>query len=113
MPTYKLAIGNIVNAPIKFTLNDNGEDKEFEFTLKADRLSSDEISELQKDPAVTVTNFVKRVVHGWEGQKLVLDDNGTPASFSNEAFDAMLKTSGVPFVLYSGYLKACGAKEKN
>ena len=53
------------------------------------------------------------VIKGWSGQRLVLEDNGEPAEFSQEALAMMLNVMGVGRILFDAYLKDCGAKEKN
>jgi hypothetical protein len=108
---YTLAIDNVVEVPVKFTLKAGKVNKPFSATLIATRLSKEE-SEAQAD-GTSIKDFLLDNITGWEGQRLVLDGEGSPAKFSREALDAFLSVSGVLMVCWQAYLKECGAKEKN
>ncbi len=110
---YTLAIEDTVEIPVKFTLKVKGVAKLFAFTLTADRLAQDEISARLEDKESKVRDFIAEVVTGWSGQRLVLDAEGQPAEFTPEALSSMLNVAGVAGVIFSAYLKECGAKEKN
>jgi hypothetical protein len=113
MPQYKLAIADKVHVPIKIDVNNGGKNKHFSFLLVADRLPQDEIKERTKNPDMPVSEFVKSVVTGWQGQTLVVDEDDKPAEFSAETFDVMLGLPGFGLVAYKAYFEECGAKSKN
>lgn len=107
---FKIAIGNIVQIPVKFTLRDGSVDKLFSHTLTAARRTPDEIEE---QPELSVKDFLLDNVTDWSGQRLVLTENNEPAAFSREAFDCMLKQPGVLGVTWAAYQRQCASKEKN
>lgn len=109
----KLAIANIVRVPIKFEVNEQGKTKSFFFHLLCDRLSQDEIGERTKDPEKKLSEFVRGVTLGWEGQTLVLDEDDKPADFSLETFDLMFGLPNLALLAYNSYFKEVGAKAKN
>lgn len=110
---FKLAVGNTVEVPVRFTLKDAGQEKTFKFTLHCDRLTSEEITEAVRNKETPIKEVLADVVKGWEGQKLVLDDEGVPAPFSADALDCLFGVAGLPVTVFNAYLKECGAKSKN
>lgn len=110
---FKLAIENIVEVPVKFTLKEGKVDKLFAFTLLCDRLDQDEIGTVLEENEHKVKAFMARVTKGWEGQRLVLTTDKQPAEFGTEALAVMLSAAGVAMTCYNAYGKHCGAKEKN
>lgn len=110
---YKLAIGNIIKVPVHFTINDEGKSVDFDFTLTCKRISQDEMTATMEKGEHLVSTFMERVITGWNGQKLVLDDEGNEAPFTKDALQLMLGITGVPMVFYLAYLKECRAKAKN
>lgn len=108
-----LAIGNTANVAVKFSLKDGGINKPFSFNFTAKKYSQDEVTELLSEKDNKVTGFMRDVVTGWSGQRLVLDDNGEPSAFDAEALDMMLNVMGVANVMFGAYFKECAAKEKN
>lgn len=112
---YTLAIEDIVEVPVKFTLKVGKVNKPFAFTLIAKRLDADEMQSRMLDCELKFKDFLKYtdLVTGWVDQRLVLDGNGQPAEFSADAFAEMLKAPGVARVCFDAYQKEVGAKEKN
>lgn len=112
---FKLAIDNQVEVPVKFTLKVGKLNKSFAFTLFGKRLTQDEITARMESCEFKFKDFLSggEVVSGWEGQRLVLNEDDTPADFGPEALDAMLSIPGVAQICYSAYTKESGAKEKN
>ena len=110
-----LAIENVVEVPVKFTLKVGKVNKAFAFTLIAKRLPQDEITARLQEVEFKYLDFMLTpgLVTDWAGQRLVLDESGEPAEFGEEAFTLMLKTQGVAQVCFSAYQKEAGAKEKN
>lgn len=110
---YRLSIENTVHVPVKFTLNNAGKAAAFSFSLKCDRLEADELKERIERKDLLISDFLRGVVKGWQGQTLVVDEDGKPAEFGPDALDVMLATAGLGTVVYMAYMKECGAKEKN
>ncbi len=111
----KLAIGNEVEVPVKFTLKEGKVNKNFAFTLFGKRLDQDEITARLDACDLKFKPFLQSegLIYGWEGQRLVVGDDGTPAEFSEEALSVMLSAPGVAQVCFVAYQKECAAKEKN
>jgi len=110
---YKLTIQNTAQVKVKFTLQDKGVNRLFAFTLEATRLDQDEISSRLEEKDKKVKDFMADLITGWDGQRLVLNEDDTPAAFTPEALQVLLNVPGVAAVIFNAYLKDCGAKEKN
>lgn len=112
---YKLAIDDVVEVPVKFTLKAGKTNKQFACVLIAKRMPQDEITERLQEVEFKYVDFMLStdLVTDWKDQHLVLTADGTPAEFSEEAFALMLKTQGVAQVCFNAYQKEAGAKEKN
>lgn len=108
--SFKIAIGNVVQVPVKFTLREGAVDKLFSFTLTASRKTQDEMEE---QPEQTIREFLLENVTDWSGQRLVLHEDGEPAAFAREAFEYMLKQQGVQGVIWNAYQRQVAGKEKN
>lgn len=109
---YKLAISNTTDFPVRFTYKDGDRPREFSFFMLADRLPQDELTQAVRDEDRMTTEFLKSKIKGWRGQQLVLDEEGRPADFSTEAFDAMLSIIGLPAEIFAAYIKACSVTGK-
>lgn len=107
---FKIAIGNTVLVPVKFTLKDGSVNKLFTFSLTAIRKTPEEIDE---QPELTIKDFLLENVTDWSGQRLVLQDNDEPAPFSRDALDYLLKQPGLLGIVWTAYQRECGGKEKN
>ena len=108
--SYKIAVGNVVQVPVKFTLREGSVDKLFSFSLTAVRRTPEEAD---AQPELSVKDFLLENVSDWSGQRLVLLENNEPAPYSRDAFDFMLKQPGVLGVVWTAYLRQCASKEKN
>ena len=108
---FKIAIGNIVDVRVKFSMRDGAVDRDFSFTLTAKRVPPEEIEEQPSEQSVR--EFLLANVTGWSGQRLVQTENGDPAPFSPEAFEYMIKQPGALAVIWSAYLRTAACKEKN
>jgi hypothetical protein len=110
---YQLAIGDRFEYPVHLRVRDKSETKDFRFHLEARRMEAEEARQLisgEGDSAgLTVKEFLHQNITNWRGQRLVLDDQGTPAPFGVEAFDALLSVSGAAGVIYQGYIVALAA----
>ena len=111
---YKIAVEDKVLVTVKGGLlgSAKGRDKPFDFTLLMDRLDQDEINKRQKS-GEQVADFIVSLTHGWEGQNLVLNEDGKPADFSEEALRALLSIAGMHVKCYQCYLVDVGVQEKN
>ncbi len=111
---FKLAISpKVLFGVTLMVANDNGNKDTFKFDILAERRTSEEMRKTITDETMQVDAFLADIAKGWEKQRLVLEEDGTPAQFSPEAFQKMLEVPGAPAVIYQSYLKAITAKEKN
>ncbi len=110
---YKLAIKDVVNVPVKAVFNDGASPRRFEFTLVCNRMKSEPLQEVLKNDEKKTAEFLQEVVVDWSGQRLVLDDAGEPAPFSQEALAVMMTAPGLANMAFSAYLGQVGAREKN
>ena len=109
----KLAISNIVKVPVELTINDNGKDKSFKFSLICNRRKQSELDAIQKEEKLIV-DVLKDIVIGWEGQTLVVDDmTDLPSEFNAANFGDMLDVKDAPLRFYLAYMNEVGAKTKN
>lgn len=107
---YTLAIDNVVEFTVKFTLKSGRVNKQFAVTLTANRLTKEE-SEAQAE-GTSVKDFLLANITDWRDQNLVLVD-GKPADFAPAALEHMLSVGNVLSVVWNAYIKETGAKEKN
>lgn len=110
--TYKCAIGNRVNVPVKIDINNAGKNIHHSFNLNCERLTQEEIS-THIDEGSRTQEVIKRIAKGWEGQRLVLNEDDSPADFNEEALAVMLNVAGLHNVIWLSYMKEVGAKTKN
>lgn len=108
-----LAIQNVVEVNVKFTLKDGRIHKPFAFSFTANRLDQDDITERLESKDKKIKDFMGEVITDWQGQRLVLEENGEPSPFSPDALLMLLNVAGVASVCFNAYFKECGAKEKN
>lgn len=109
---FKLVISDTVEIPVKFTVNDGPRATQFAFTLVGGRLPIETFTALPDTPDISLAEFLKEHITGWKGQRLVVDDNGTPAEFSLEAFDVMFSLVGMGPLAFQAYFEACGTRGK-
>lgn len=107
---YTLAIEDIVDIQVKFTIRSKGTAKLFTPTLTINRLTPDENESRNEQ---SIKDFMHENVTGWKDQRLVLDASGNPAEFSREALDVFFSAPGVLILCWNAYIKEIGAKEKN
>ncbi len=110
---FQLAIGDRFEYPVHLRVRDKSETKDFRFHLEARRMEAEEARQLISGEGdaegLTIKEFLHQNITNWRGQRLVLDDQGAPADFSVEAFDALLSVSGAAGVIYQGYIVALAA----
>lgn len=111
---YKLAVEDKVLVTVKGKLlgSAKGRETSFDFKLLMDRLSQEQINERMRS-GEQIVDFIVSLTHGWEGQRLVLNDDDTPADFSQEALRALLGIASVAVKCYQCYLSDVGVQEKN
>jgi hypothetical protein len=109
----KLAISNTVMPEVVAVIKDGDQPRRFKFSLVCTRKDTDSLKEDLKRDDYSVSDFLKEVTTGWEGQRLVLEEDGTPSTFGSEAFDELLSIAGMPSLCLAAYLKEVVAKEKN
>jgi hypothetical protein len=115
----KLKIGAFIDAPVRLIVKDGSRDVPFNFTLVLRRLSQDEalgmVDRLQKmameggtamDAARNARDLLADLIHDWRDQRLVLDDDDKPASYSPEALDVMLQLAGAGTYLLQAVMRA-------
>lgn len=113
MSSHKLAIADVVEVPMNFTLNNAGKPAVFKYTLLAHRLSQDEMAKRVEDgQGEKVSHFLTEVVYGWRSQRLILTEDDKPAEFSPEALELMWSVPGVSLLAYQNYAKEISVKEK-
>jgi hypothetical protein len=115
----KLKIGAYIDAPVRLIVKDGSRDVPFNFTLVLRHLSQDEalgmVDRLQKmameggtamDAARNARDLLADLIHDWRDQRLVLDDDDKPASYSPEALDVMLQLAGAGTYLLQAVMRA-------
>ena len=120
---FKLVISDLVEFPVKFTLNDAGKMRQFAFNLIAKRKPMDElrafvqqVTQGTDDHEDFVTQMLLDTVCGWRGQTLVVEEEtGAPAGYTREGMAMVLDLVGVRALVMTAYFGACSekGKEKN
>lgn len=110
---FKFAIGNTVEVPVKFSVNDGAKTSSQTVTLVCDRMSEEERKDSLKDGGLSVTDFMTKVTTGWKDQRFLLGEDDRPAEFSADALAALFSFPGLAVLAFTTYLKESGAKEKN
>lgn len=112
---FKLAIADKILTKVKGIKQEaDGTEKPYEFKLLQDRLSQEELDKAHNDPNESASDFIKRITHDWQGQSLVLEEDGkTPAQFSQEALGALLTISGMAGLIYVAYRTQVAVRAKN
>jgi hypothetical protein len=103
---YKLTISDVVELPVKFTVNDAGKTVSHSFILSAKRMDQKLLRDTLNDSDKLTREVLQERVVGWRGQRLVVDENDAPADFSAEAFDCLLSLAGMEAVVLNAYLGA-------
>ncbi|MFC5498134.1 hypothetical protein ACFPOE_11360 [Caenimonas terrae] len=109
----KLMVSDTVQVPVTLVLaGKGGKSETHKFHLVQDRLGGEELRKQMASDS-PVNEFLAGITKGWGGQKLVVEEDGTPSEFSQEAFADMLTIAGAPAVFLNAYVKEVVAKEKN
>lgn len=111
---FTLAIDDVVEVPVKFTLKSGRVAKLFAFTLVCTRLPTQESISLRlEEKEHKYKEFMSDLITDWIGQRLVLDAEGAPVAFGPEALELMLGAPGVAKNCFEAYVKEVGAQAKN
>ena len=119
---YKLAISDEMDVPVKGSLNNGGKPLTFAFSLRMSRLDLDEymavvdrlnretdsveLDEPEQPSKLTIGEFMQANTLGWSGQRLVVDDAGSPAEFSAGALACLLQIVGMGPLCLQSYIRA-------
>lgn len=110
---YKVAVSDTVVVTVKASIADNGgKPVPHKFTLTCQRRGAAEML-AEMEGGFNAKAFMKEVTTGWEGQRLVLNEDGSPAEFESDALDALLDISGMAMVCFAAYGNAASAQGKN
>ncbi len=111
---YKIAVSDLVLVLIDGkTSDESGKATPFKFNLLCKRLSAADLTAELENKEESAATLIKKITFGWDGQRLVLEDDDTPAAFCADALDAMLDIAGMPMQCLNAYLKDVQAKAKN
>jgi len=111
---YKLAIEDLVGVKIEGkTKAKDGSDKPFKFVLVCERYSNEQMKGLMADKDETAFAFFEKVARDWQGQKLVVDEEGNPAPFNVDALRLLLSISGMASLCWHSYVQQVAATAKN
>lgn len=112
---FRLAVADRVAVQVKGKLQgaERHQSTKVDFTLDMDRLDQTQI-EAAIANSDTIADFLASHAHGWNGQALVVDaETNRPATFSEEAFRALLEAPGMTVWVYRAYLRDLGVQERN
>jgi hypothetical protein len=114
----KLAVSDNVTVPVKFSMKDGKKTVHFAYTVTCDRLTSEDFQQRTKGETVAETvekikTTLLEITTGWEDQTFVLEDDGTPAEFTEENLQLMYDATGVLDVVLKSYLHESAARAKN
>lgn len=111
---YKIAVSDKVLVTVEGkTSNETGRTTPFKFQILCKRLPAPELAVELEDKDESVASMMTKLVLGWEDQRLVLEEDGTPAEFGAEALEALLEIAGMPMQCLNAYLRDVGVKAKN
>jgi hypothetical protein len=110
---FKIVVGDKVVVPVSgHYMNGNGRAVQFKFDLVCKRMDAEEMREAMGSKRL-INDILKEVVTDWRNQRLVLNEDDSPADFDADAFDALLNISGLALVCFNAYAINNGATEKN
>lgn len=111
---FKLAVSDKVTIKVEGTMTrEDGSNDPFKFVLFGIRIGAKALTAALTDEKQKASDLLRQVVTGWKGQKLVLNEDDTPADFGEESFDTLLEAEGMATYCLNAYLKEVQAKAKN
>lgn len=111
---YKVAVENVATVHLVGQIAGSGSQvTKFKFTLTCNRLSQDALQLRLADKEEGLKDFMGSLTTAWDGQRLVLNEDDTPADFNADSFDVLMSIAGMPGYAFQAYLKAVAVKEKN
>lgn len=102
---YKLTVADVIELPVKFSLNDAGKTQSHSFHLSAKRMSQESLRAVMDDEGRKTRDLLQEQITGWRGQRLVVDDSEQPADFNADAFDCLLSLVGMEQIVLVAYLQ--------
>lgn len=110
---YRLAIENRVAVQVKGKIPGatRGSHVNFNFTLDMERIDQDQVTAAQVS-GENIADFLVARTRGWDGQRLVLDAQDSPAAYGDEAFRQLMQVPGMSVWIYHAYLRDLGVQEK-
>lgn len=111
---FKLAIDDLVGVQVKGKcFGQDGKERAFSFILVCDRLSEQEMSQVLADKQQTFGQFFNVHARGWQGQDLVVGEDGNPAPYDTDALEALMSVRGMSQLCFASYLEQARAIAKN
>ncbi len=111
---YKIAVSSTVVFEVEGSYNDGeGKNISFKFSLTGKRLGAEELKDALGQGNTLIKKFLQERITNWSGQRLILDDDDTPAAFCAEAFEALLDIAGMGLLIFNTFVSEQGAKVKN
>lgn len=112
---FKLAISPTYWVKVQVSIpEDDGKVSLMRFRALCERLDTDELAEVQRqivEENLSDKGMAVRILRGWDE---VVDENGSPLAYTDDARDAFLKIHGVPTAICKAYLETLPkAKAKN
>lgn len=104
---FRLIVSDMMVVPVKGSLASEKGRTPFSFKLSMRRLPREEYAAVFSPEAeMTVRQLIEQVTSGWSDQRLILDDNNSPATFSAEALAFLLDVVGMEQAVFKAYVEA-------
>lgn len=108
---FKLAISDTIRFQVRLSVNDAGVKKEFSFWLDGRRADMALLkSELETHGESTLASFhahvCKAQLAGWSDQRIILNEDDTPAAFTPDSLALLLSLPGAASVMHDAYMGA-------
>lgn len=110
---FKLVIGDRLDVTVKGEIPDGASKVPFKFSLQMRRMGVEEYrNALAPNSDVLVRDFLLDNALGWRDQRLVVDEDGAPATYSREAFECLLGVVGMEQFCFQAYIVALQIVDK-
>jgi len=111
---YKVVVSDNVIVPVEGKYAEaDGSIRSFKFSLVCKRLDAPTLKQEMEDKEESATEMMKKVISGWRDQRLVLEEDDTPAEFCDGALSALFDIAGMGMHCLNAYLAVVGVKAKN